>query len=58
MGEGACVRVTRYNIVMKTAAAARALRNVSMLGELAGKPSAKSKMKKRSSDSSIAFVVR
>jgi hypothetical protein len=33
VGEGACVRVTRYNIVMKTAAAMRALRNVSMLGD-------------------------
>lgn len=33
MGEGGCVRVTRYNMVMKTAAATRALRNVSMLGD-------------------------
>jgi hypothetical protein len=32
MGEGACVRVTRYSIVMKTAAAMRARRKVSMLG--------------------------
>jgi hypothetical protein len=54
VGEGACVRVTRYNIVMKTAAAMRALRNVSMLGDWACRLSANSRMKKRSSDSSIA----